>query len=37
LGKQGRSCYIALSKKHHPDKGGSTHKFQQLNVCKDKL
>lgn len=37
LGKQGRSCYIALSKKHHPDKGGSTQKFQQLNDCKDKL
>ena len=37
IGKSGRSCYLALSKKHHPDKGGSKVTFQRLNDCKDKL
>ena len=37
IGKSGAKCFRELSKKHHPDKGGSTAKFQQLNNCREKL
>jgi hypothetical protein len=37
LGKSGESCYRALAKKHHPDRGGTREKMQKLNDCRDKL
>lgn len=37
MGKSGEACFRALSRKHHPDKGGSDEKMKKVNDCRGKV